>query len=61
MKDLSKKIRNGGVQKFDGASLGVSRNGKGSFPRFNYQVDDVYKKNYDKIFGDKNEKPIRKH
>jgi hypothetical protein len=49
MKDLSKKIRNGGVQKFNGASLGVSRNGKGGFPRFNYQLDEGYKKNYDKI------------
>ena len=49
MKDLSKKIRNGGVQKFDGASLGVNSYGKGSFPRFNYQVDEKYKKNYDNI------------
>ena len=50
MKDLSKKIRNGGVQKFDGASLGVNKSGKGSFPRFNYQLDEQYKENYDKIF-----------
>ena len=49
MKDLSKKIRNGGVQKFDGASLGVNRSGKGDFPRFNYQLDETYIKNYDKI------------
>ena len=61
MKDLSKKIREGGVEKFTGASLGLNQSGKGDFPRFNYQVDDVYKKNYDKIFGDKNERPIRKH
>ena len=61
MKDLSKKIREGGVEKFTGASLGVNRVGKGGFPRFNYQLDEQYKKNYDKIFGDKNEKPIRKH
>ena len=50
MKDLSKKMRNGGVQKFNGASLGVNRGGKGSFPRFNYQLDEQYKANYDKIF-----------
>ena len=50
MKDLSNKIRNGGVEKFTGASLGVNRVGKGGFPRFNYQLDEQYKKNYDKIF-----------
>ena len=49
MKDLSKKIREGGVQKFTGSQLGVSRNGKGDFPRFNYQTDEEYKKNYDAI------------
>ena len=49
MKDLSKKIRDGGVHKFNGNDLGISRNGKGSFPRFNYQIDEQYKKNYDKI------------
>ena len=49
MKDLSKKVREGGVQKFSGSQLGVSRNGKGDFPRFNYQTDDEYKKNYDAI------------
>tara|TARA_R110002020_G_scaffold174436_4_gene365929 strand:- start:1181 stop:1348 length:168 start_codon:yes stop_codon:yes gene_type:complete len=49
MKDLSKKIREGGVQKFSGSQLGVSRNGKGDFPRFNYQTDEEYKKNYDAI------------
>ena len=61
MKDLSKKIRNGGVEKFTGASLGLNQSGKGDFPRFTYQVDDVYKKNYDKIFGDKNGRPPKKH
>tara|TARA_R110002020_G_C15959378_1_gene746445 strand:+ start:418 stop:594 length:177 start_codon:yes stop_codon:yes gene_type:complete len=50
MKDLSKKIRNGGVQKFNSSQLGVNTQGKGSFPRINYQTDPEYKKNYDKIF-----------
>jgi len=49
MKDLSKKIRNGGVEKFTGASLVLNQGGKGDFPRFNYQIDEEYKKNYDKI------------
>ncbi len=49
MKDLSKKVREGGVQKFSGSQLGISRNGKGGFPRFNYQNDKEYKDNYDKI------------
>tara|TARA_R100001530_G_scaffold58154_1_gene42241 strand:- start:217 stop:384 length:168 start_codon:yes stop_codon:yes gene_type:complete len=49
MKDLSKKVREGGVQKFSGSQLGVSRSGKGDFPRFNYQNDKEYKDNYDKI------------
>jgi hypothetical protein len=49
MKDLSKKIRNGGVEKFNGASLGLNQSGKGDFPRFSYQTDEKYKKNYDKI------------
>tara|TARA_Y100001938_G_scaffold148780_1_gene233476 strand:+ start:1285 stop:1452 length:168 start_codon:yes stop_codon:yes gene_type:complete len=49
MKDLSKKIREGGVQKFSGNDLGISRSGKGDFPRFNYQNDKEYKDNYDKI------------
>jgi hypothetical protein len=61
MKDLSKKIRNGGVEKVSGASLGLNQSGKGDFPRFSYQTDEVYKKNFDKIFGDKNERPLRKH
>ena len=57
MKDLGKEIRNGGVAKFDGSQLGISRNGKGSFPRFNYQSDEQYKENFDKIFRKKkNEK-----
>ena len=54
MKDLSKKIREGGVQKFNGADLGLNQSGKGDFSRFKYQIDDDYKKNYDKIFGKKN-------
>ena len=53
MKDLSKKIRDGGVHKFNGNDLGISRNGKGSFPRFNYQNDKEYKENFDKIFRKK--------
>ena len=53
MKDLSKKIREGGVQKFNGSQLGVNRNGKGGFPRFNYQSDEQYKENFDKIFRKK--------
>ena len=50
MKDLSKKIRNGGVEKFTGASLGLNQSGKGDFPRFAYQNDSKYKENYNKIF-----------
>tara|TARA_R100000005_G_C4874773_1_gene129410 strand:+ start:178 stop:342 length:165 start_codon:yes stop_codon:yes gene_type:complete len=53
MKDLSKKIRNGGVEKFDASQLGIRTQGKGSFPRINYQTDPEYKKNYDKIFRKK--------
>ena len=55
MKDLGKKIRNGGIQKFTAADLGINKRGKGSFPRINYQTDPEYKKNYEKIFGKKNE------
>ena len=53
MKDLSKKVREGGVQKFNGSQLGISRNGKGSFPRFSYQSDEKYKENYNKIDWEK--------
>ena len=53
MKDLGKKIRSGGVQKFNGSQLGISKVGKGSFPRINYQTDPEYKKNFDKIFRKK--------
>ena len=49
MKDLSKKIRNGGVQKFTAESLGKNQSGKGDFPRFSYQSDKKYKKNFNKI------------
>jgi len=49
MKDLSKKIREGGVEKFNGHQLGVNRSGKGDFPRMNYQCDPEYKKNYNNI------------
>ena len=47
MKNSSK--RNGKVATFDGSALGLNRVGKGDFPRFNYQVDEKYKKNYNKI------------
>ena len=40
---------------------GITKNGKGSFPRFNYQTDDIYKENFDKIFGKRNEGPDRKN
>tara|TARA_Y100000296_G_C4970200_1_gene155486 strand:+ start:249 stop:413 length:165 start_codon:yes stop_codon:yes gene_type:complete len=49
MKDLSKKIRNGGVEKFNGAHLGINTQGKGDFYRIS-NADEQYKKNYDKIF-----------
>ena len=49
MKDLGKEIRNGGVEKFNGSQLGINRNGKGGFPRFNYQSDKEYKENFEKI------------
>ena len=39
MKDLSKKIRNGGIQKFNVADLGINKRGKGNFPRYNYMCD----------------------
>ena len=53
MKDLSKKIRDGGVQKFNGKDLGVNTQGNGSFPRWNYQCDDDYAKKFNKIFKKK--------
>ena len=49
MKDLSKKVREGGVQKFNGSQVGISRNGKGSFHRFSYLSDEKYKEKYNKI------------
>ena len=49
MKDLSEKIRNGGVEKFNGSQLGINTQGKGDFYRISI-VDEQYKKNYDKIF-----------
>ena len=53
MKDLGKKLRSGGVQKFNGSQLGLKTQGKGSFPRMDYQTDPEYKKNFEKIFGKK--------
>ena len=55
MKDLSKKIRNGGVEKFNGSQLGINTQGKGDFYRISI-ADEQYKKNYNKIFGKKNTK-----
>ena len=55
MKNLSKKIRNGGVQKFSGSQLGTSKTGKGSFPRWNHMCDDDYAKKFNKIFKKKSE------
>ena len=49
MKDLSEKIRNGGVEKFDGAQLGMNTQGKGDFYRISI-IDEQYKRNYDRIF-----------
>ena len=49
MKDLSKKIREGGVEKFNGSQLGLNRTGKGDFYRIKTS-DKQYKENYDKIF-----------
>ena len=33
---------------------GIAKVGKGSFPRFNYQCNERYKKNYNKIFKKEN-------
>ena len=55
MKNLSKKIRNGGVQKFSGSQLGVSKTGKGSFPRWNHMCDEKYAENFNRIFKKKHE------
>ena len=49
MKDLGEELRKGKVQGFDAKMLGKNVQGKGDFPRFNYQLDEEYKKNYDKI------------
>ena len=49
MKDLSKQIRNGGVEKFNSSQLGLNRQGKGDFYRIS-NADKQYKENYDKIF-----------
>ena len=47
--DLSKKIRNGGVQTFNAKMLGKNTQGKGSFYRIS-NSDEQFKKNYNKIF-----------
>lgn len=48
MKDLSKKIRSGGLQKFTSEQLGKRTQGKGDFYRIPTN-DKIYCKNYDKI------------
>ena len=53
MKDLGKKIRNGGVHTFNASDLGIDKRGKGSLPRKNYMCDPEYKRNFEKIFGKK--------
>ena len=45
--DLSKKIRNGGVQGFNAKMLGKNTQGKGDFYRIGIE-DEQYKKNYGK-------------
>ena len=55
MKDLSKKIRNGGVEKFNGSHIGLRTQGKGNFPRWNYMCDEEYAEKFNKIFKKKNE------
>ena len=35
---------------------GITRTGKGSFPRFNYQSDKTFKKNFERIFSKKKTK-----
>ena len=55
MKDLSKKIRNGGVQGFNAKMLGKNTQGKGDFYPIS-NTDAQYRKNYNKIFGKKNSK-----
>ena len=59
MKDLTEKIRKGGVEKITAANLGVRTQGKGSFPRINYQTDPEYKKNFEKIFGNKKKRETK--
>jgi hypothetical protein len=53
MKDLGEKLRNGGVQRLNAKMLGKNTQGKGDFPRFNYQNDEEYKENFDRIFRKK--------
>ena len=53
MKDLGKKLRKGGVQGLNANMLGKNTQGKGDFPRFNYQNDEQYKENFEKIFRKK--------
>ena len=53
MKDLGEKLRKGGVEGITPGRLGMNTQGKGSFPRINYQTDPEYKKNFDSIFRKK--------
>ena len=55
MKDLGEQLRGGGVQKFNGAQLGLNTQGKGSFPRTS-PASKKWRENYDKIFGKKKKK-----
>jgi len=52
VKDLSKTIRNGGVQKFNKSQLGLKTQGKGSFPRIDC-TNKQYVENFNKIFKNK--------
>jgi len=54
MKNLSKKIRNGGVQKITNIKqLGGSRSAGKGLKFFDWEHDEQYKKNFERIFGKK--------
>jgi len=52
MKDLGDDLRSGKVHKFNGEQLGMSTQGKGSFPRTS-PSSKKWRENWDKIFGKK--------
>ena len=58
--DLSKKIRNGGVQMLNAKMLGKNMQGKGDFYRIS-NADPKYIENYNKIFDDKSCPNSEKH